>query len=1156
MLNLSFLGPAQATWHGRTLPPLSPISLVLLSYLSLEQERPQLRSHLASLLWPDQSQAAAYANLRQALARLRRSLSEAGIPADDLLVTTNQTVHLNAQVAQSDLFEFDELLRHVQVHAHPNPIACSTCRDELRAAVGLYRGEFLQSVALPPSEALEDWVLLKRESAHQRVLDALDTLTRAAEQAGDFAAMQGDALQQLVLEPWREEAHAQLMRALALQGQRTAALAQYHACCDVLERELGIQPGSELRLLYERIQSGDLTPKTLAAHMPRHNLPEQLTPFVGRDVELAEIAARIGASLKSRSERLLTLTGPGGMGKTRLALEVARTKLSDFADGVFFVSLVQLAAADEIAPAICAVLGVATQAHEPRQALLNFLADKHILLVLDNFEHVLAGAALVTEMLQAGPSVFILVTSREPVNVRGEQVIVVGGMAYSSNADADADTHSPALRLFEQSARRIHANFALNATNRADALRICALVDGMPLGLELAAAWCEMMSVAEIAAEIEHSFDFLAVDWPNAPARQRSLRGVFDWSWRLLTVAEQQALCGLAVFRGGFTRQAAEFVAGTNLHTLTRLVRKSLLRRSEVLVQTVSVATSRYELHPLIHQFVADQMKAATQAAEQASVIARVGETEVADRHSKFFMDLLADHEAALYDYRTKSSIEHIQVDLDNIRQAWAHAVETVDLAALNASILPLCVFYAFTDVAEGLRILSQLVNQARRWPESALCRRVMAFALASLSSFYHASGDLDTAESAAAEGMTLAKVDNERLIEAMAWVHWAGVRNQQRDWRSAVQFANNALGLVKRHNSTLEESAITSISAVGAGNKALFALVIQMGGLLRLSKSHELQGQLDEAVDYAERALRVSQQWNNPRYRAIVLNRLGDILRRRGDYEQALRRRQQALATVRETGDLDTEVNILTYLGEMWVCLGDAQQAVDVLEEAIQLSRAIGTRWAGVEAQKTLVFAQVLALTDDSRALPAERAATDDPLHLHQQLEALAALTAGNGAGIEAAKAAGNEAGVPIVLGMGNEQLGLLAAADQYYRQALDAGQDRPHHIAEAYAGLARLALLKNQTDEALKWVDLLLPMLTPELLADLCLPVWVFETCYRALRAIDEPRAAMVLQIAHRRLEDVAGRISDIGLRQTYLRIPAHRAIAAAFAQVTNHD
>jgi predicted ATPase len=290
------------------------------------------------------------------------------------------------------------------------------------------------------------------------------------------------------------------------------------------------------------------------------------------------------------------------MGKTRLALELARTSLDAYADGVFFVALAPLAAAAELPSTIAQALELSLYGADPMTALLRFLRTKQLLLILDNFEHLRAGAELVAQLLEAAPHVQIIVTSRERLNVRGEQLYLVEGLEYAGSTSAADAASSSAVRLFAQSARRKDSTFVVSEANLAAVLRICELVQGIPLALELAAAWAAMLPLDQIASEIARSADFLEMDWQDAPERQRSMRAVFEWSWRLLSEQERAVLHQLSVFRGGFTREAAERIVGATFRMLTGLVHKSLLRWAE----GGGRSAGRYELHELLRAAAAD----------------------------------------------------------------------------------------------------------------------------------------------------------------------------------------------------------------------------------------------------------------------------------------------------------------------------------------------------------------------------------------------------------------------------------------------------------------------------------------------------------------------------------------------------------------------
>lgn len=515
------------------------------------------------------------------------------------------------------------------------------------------------------------------------------------------------------------------MRGLALTGDRDAALNQYERCRQVLADELGVEPEVETHALYEQIRAGQLTPATRELAAPHHNLPAALTPFVGREAELATLSAL----LAQPDIRLLTLVGTGGMGKTRLALELGRASLDAYADGVFVVALAPLSAATVLPAAIAQALDLSIHSGDPAAALLRFLRDKHMLLILDNFEHLHDGVGLVLDILDAAARVQVLATSRERLNVRGEQLIVVEGLSYISEVASAADA-SPAARLFAQNARRVQPSFQLDERNLPDVLRICRLVQGMPLGLELAAAWAELLTVREIAYEIERSADFLAADWADAPARQRSMRAVFEWSWGLLNDAERQLFRRLAVFRGAFTRAAAEAVVGASLHVLVGLVHKSLLRRSDAGASQIG----RYEAHELLRQFAAEQL--ASSPGEQAAV---------EERHSRFYLTFVAERERRMARADPHAAVAEIQGERDNLRRAWAWVTTHMRLAELDRSVNGLWYFYlhvgpyaeaeqAFGHAAE--QVLARLSQMTDATAERQACQRVASKLLATQATF------------------------------------------------------------------------------------------------------------------------------------------------------------------------------------------------------------------------------------------------------------------------------------------------------------------------------------------------------------------------------------------------------------------------------------
>jgi DNA-binding SARP family transcriptional activator/predicted ATPase len=600
-LSLSLLGPFKATLDGSPVTGFESDKVrALLAYLAAEADRPHRRETLAGLLWPERTDRAASANLRNALANLRRAIGDRGASAGagpPLLLITRETIQFNREGDQVvDVATFRALL---QAGREREPTD-----DELEQAIALYRGCFLEGLTVRGSPAFDDWSLIVRERCQREMLAALQRLSERYEARGEYGRACDYAWRQVELEPWQEKAHRRLMRLLALDGQRGAALAQYKVCRRQLAEELGVEPARETTLLYERIRDGVETPAPVST--PRHNLPSQLVPLVGREGEVREITAR----LRDPSCRLLTLVGAGGSGKTRLALEAAARQADDYAQGVFFVPLAPLRSAEGLAPTVAQALGFAFHAgSDPRQQLLDYLRHRNLLLILDNFEHLLSSPAngaerreaaeWVVELLETASGVKALVTSRARLNARGETLLPIGGLdvpprtapPYDAEPETEDDTQPTrrgedaaqysAVQLFVQSARRLRPGFAPTDEDLWHVAQICQRVAGMPLGILLAASWIEMLSPAQILTQLRTlSIDFLRTNWRDVPERQQSMRAVFDHSWRLLSEREQELFAALSVFRGSFTHQAAQSVTGASLFELMSLVHKSLLQRA------------------------------------------------------------------------------------------------------------------------------------------------------------------------------------------------------------------------------------------------------------------------------------------------------------------------------------------------------------------------------------------------------------------------------------------------------------------------------------------------------------------------------------------------------------------------------------------------
>ncbi len=1169
-LSLSLLGPFEATLGDQPLSNFRANKVqALLIYMATEATVTHRREALMDLLWPGLPLKSAQVNLRQTLYRLRQIIPEvdakSGQSTVPLLLTDRHTVELNPDAdIWFDVARFTDLLTQDPTPAH------------LEQATALYRGDFSCDFYLPDSAEFEDWVAARRSRLRHQALAALDALTTFYIEQHAYDQAQAVAWRALEIDDLRESAYRGLMTALALDGQRGAALAQYRLCRQRLWDELGIEPADETNALYERIQVDALResqtriprPVALPAQMPvfiftdienstplwethreamlpalldhnrileeqiawhggrilefrgdgvravfeggdpltcavaiqqqfgqhnwgaigelririglhavpieqqgydfflqdhqyygpalhhaarimdagwggqilasaevhnsfplppgatwkdfgrhllkgvekpqriygllhpglprqqfpalrtlstparraapspqpgaavrprpRHNLPSQPTPFFGREEELADLDRLIN----DPAIRLVTILGPGGMGKTRLALACAErhvaqstnpegTSVSQFPNGVYFVPLARLSSADHIVPAIAEALGFRLEQRQGQASgnengartrqLLDYLRRKRMLLILDNFEHLLGdtdaktGADLVADIVQTAPRVQVLVTSRERLFLYEEQVYTIQGLAFPDGATGTAEitledaANSAAAQLFVQTALRAQHDFELRADDIPHLAHICRLVDGMPLGIEISASWVDMLTLADIAREIRRSLDFLETEWRDIPSRHRSMRAVFDATFRRLSQAEQDAFVQLTVFRGGFTRQAARGVLptcdapGTTLRTLAALVDKSLLRYDK--------ASGRYEMHELLRQY--GGAKLATDPELEAAVL---------DRHSRFYCSALQAWEADLKGARQLAILPEMEVEIENLRVAWEREVAQRRLTCLDRTINGLCHFnwrlFRYDEGEAACRlVVEMLTNEIARsvlaemstpatvaasepGETSTETLRVLSKALAWQSFFMQLSGRGVATKPLLERSLDLLSDPSLARQETRwerAFLLWVMGHGAVPDWPEARRLHEQSLTLFQ----VLGDEWWTSCA------------------LRALGRANERCGDLDQARRMYQESLALNQALGDPWATAYALEDLSRLAKQSGDYEEAKRRLEQGLALSHAQGHQWSAARLL--IRRAWLALmqGEFEAGADFLRRASTIHQEIGDRYA-----------------------------------------------------------------------------------------------------------------------------------------------------------------------------------------------------------------
>ncbi|HET7229604.1 MAG TPA: tetratricopeptide repeat protein [Longimicrobium sp.] len=634
-----------------------------------------------------------------------------------------------------------------------------------------------------------------------------------------------------------------------------------------------------------------------------NNLHAQPTPFIGRTRELEAVEQ----ALARPGCRLVSVTGPGGVGKTRLALEAAGRALPHFAHGACVVPLAGVRAAELIAPAVAAALRLPlTGNDDPRRRVLEYLREKRLLLVMDNFEHLAGAAPLVGQVLQAAPGVRVLVTSRERLGLGAEQLVPLQGMEAGAGDEEDGD----AVLLFMEGARRVLPGFDPDSAERAAIRRICALVDGLPLAIDLASPWVRLLRCHEIEAEIAASRDFLAASDPALPERHRSLRGAFEWSWRHLDTAERQALGRLAVFRGGFDRAAASQVAGADLRMLGTLADKSLVRVA---------APGRYEMLDLLRGYAEAELRRDPAGFGEAR---RLHANEYATRMRRVVAEPRETPGAhALRD--------RVGDELGNVRRAARWAASHAEWGELEPLLMGAFAFWEAQGRAlEGERSFAAAVEGigvvlAGGTPDAAAGERLLGVAMLRHGVFLAQLGRLQQAVERLRGGLERVRASGDTGETAFALQHLAGQTLYAGDYDGAVRLQDEALALWEALG-----------DAGGTGR-----------GLTLLGNMAYAQGDVTRAEELYGRAVEILKGPGESGLLFAPLCNLGIIASVRHDYPAARRRLGESLAVARRAENPRLVANALQNLGAAAWEAGDYPAAETHLHEAVRICREMGFR-------------------------------------------------------------------------------------------------------------------------------------------------------------------------------------------------------------------
>ena len=915
-LALNLLGPVVVTVDDQVFDGLHIRPAVALCvYLACRPERHR-REHLMALLWPDWPPVAAHKNLRQNLYTVRRALpavtSRDGRGPVPLVLADHDTLRLNPEaVVDLDVDRFAALLRQNTI-------------ETTEAAVALYRGDFLADFYLPDSAPFEEWAAARRADLRRQLLAALDRLAEHALEHDALDEAAAYARRQLEQDSLRESAHVQLMRALARQGERAEALTQYEACCRLLRAELDIEPAVETRAVAARIAAGEeeQARPAVALRLPvRHNLPAQLTSFIGRERQIGEVRQLLARS------RLVTLTGAGGCGKSRLSLEVAGSLREGYADGVWWVELAPLDNPQLVAQTVAFAVGLRDLSDRSiQEALIDYLRSRQTLLILDNCEHLIAACASLAEsLLRVCPALSILATSRELLSIPGETMYIVPSLDMPEPDHQPPDTLAAveSVRLFIERAAAVRFGYALTGENASAVAQICRRLDGIPLAIELAAALVEVLSAGQIARRLDDRYGLLTGGSRTALPRHQTLRAAIEWSYTLLSEPERRLFARLAIFRGGWTMEAAESICACEVlpqagiqDLLRRLVEKSLVITRETKNEM------RYSRLETIREYAEEKLRES-------------GELEqVRRRHLTYFLEFAALADGHFNGPQAMEWTDRLEADYANLRAALEFAFDCPELVESGRALAITLGGSSFT----GFWDRRSHFGEAKFWLEKALepdrvpldpavkSRLIYRYAL-NAHIYLPWPKDRVWLEEAIATFRALGKPYRRDCANALIWLGYRLTYHNERE-----------AGL----NCLRESLAIAE--AIGDQNAQVFALNYLLWTILNFERDY------DTAWAMAERGLSIARETGDGYLIAVHLHNMAEIETQRGRYVEAWRCWHQVLEWHSTPNPPGMMLQALRRLGDVARVLGNYGEAEARYRESLAMSESVGwSRYAVV---------------------------------------------------------------------------------------------------------------------------------------------------------------------------------------------------------------
>ncbi|GIW33531.1 tetratricopeptide repeat protein [Meiothermus sp.] len=863
------------------------------------------RSEMAYLYSPEADEASALSNLRKLVHRLRQQGWAEALEAD---------AHRLRLPLPTDMQEFRSALE---------------CRD-WQAALACYRGTFLEGLAFPDLSGYGAWLELERQDLARAWRMAVHEQVRVLESQTDWPQAERWLSRLLAADPLDEEAVQALMRVLHRAGKPAQAQGVFERFRRSLKAELGVGPLEATRALADSLLNAGTAVPIETAPL-KHNLPTSSTRFIGRRRELRTLAQH----LANPDCRLLTLVGLGGMGKTRLALELAAQQVKCFPEGVWLVALEGVASPEQLVSSIAGALNFTFAGPtDPKLQLLLYLRSKALLLLLDNFEHLLEGAPLLEELLSQAPGLKLLVTSRVALELPNEWLFDLEGLSYPPpQTEEDLDGFD-AVRLFIAQAERLSNRFVLTPAALEAIAELTRRVQGMPLALELLATWVRGLSVNEILTQLGRSFELLQTPRRDLPERHRSLEAILDYSWRLLSEAEQGVLARLSVFRGGFTLEAAQIVAGAHLGLLLRFINQSLVQRGE---------DRRYAMHELVRQFAEKQLN----EGEKTKVYALFGD---------YFLYQLLDLGTAVRTSIQRNTVTRCRQELSNIFFVLDYLAVTGDTLRLNRALLSLYAILEITGLfKDGIAKIEDMAAalKARGSNDETLQAELEAIKGYFLFRIGRDEEAKHYAESAVAYLKTFSPSDYLGIAYCAGALcnHFAGRFEEAQDWYSRALTVFETVGNRSEQCRVLNRLAalLKQLERYDQSNRLYrqaLEIAVEVGDLSEQGNllnnyaiNFESTGQVEEAIRMYQSSLEICERIGYLRGQSAALTNLGHVHERKGEFLEARKYYEQSLHIKQTLGEPVAMAISMINLADVLYALGQEAAAHRINFQVIDLT-------------------------------------------------------------------------------------------------------------------------------------------------------------------------------------------------------------------------